>query len=79
MAKKTNYIIDQLITKFFYRNNQLFFQILLNTDNSTTTYGEYTDYSTYKKVYNQLLGCKNSGKQVSLPNNGTSISQIILP
>ena len=63
-------IIEQLITKFFYRNNQLFFQILLNCDNNfTVTYGEYTDYTTYKQDYNQLLGLKTAGKPVSLSEN----------
>ena len=63
-------MVEQLITKFFYRNNQLFFQILLNgKDNFTITYGEYTDYTTYKKVYNQLLCCKATNTPVNISEN----------
>ena len=69
MANTTEhiFIIEHLTTKLFYQNDQLFFQILLNYDNNQKmTFGEYTDYTSYKKDHNQLLGLKASGEPVSI-------------
>ena len=78
MTTASKGVIEQLITKFFYRNNQLFFQILLNCDNNfTMTYGEYTDYTTYKKEYNQLLSLKVNGQPVDISKNRSKSSHII--
>jgi len=51
--------IKNLITKFYYKENHLCFQIILNCDNNEQRlYKEYNDYAAYKAAYNQLLNVK---------------------
>lgn len=57
--------IENLITKFYYKQNHLCFQILLNcTDKETRFYKEFKDYTLYKEEYNKLLQMKASGEMV---------------
>ena len=57
--------IKNLITKFYYKDNHLCFQILLNYDNNETKlYKEYNDYAQYKAEYNRLLDVKASNEYV---------------
>ncbi len=61
--------IKNLITKFYYKDNHLCFQILIHCeDDKTIVYNEYTDYSLYKKEYNKLLEIKSENVNVDLPN-----------
>lgn len=65
--------IQNLITKFYYKNNHLCFQILLHFGlDRTVPFQEFSDYAEYKRVYNDLLAVKNSYKPLTLP---TEISE----
>lgn len=47
--------VKNLLTKFFYKENYLYFQILLQTEeNKLVVFKEFTDYSEYKKVFTEL-------------------------
>ena len=60
--------IKDLITKFFYRNNHLCFQILLHTEwNETITFGEFSDYSAYKKAFNDLQTAREEKVPLNIP------------
>jgi hypothetical protein len=43
-----------LLTKFFYRDNYLHFQILLQTANDMQICGEFTNYDEYRKSFDTL-------------------------
>ncbi len=61
--------IQNLITKFYYKNNHLCFQILLHFGlDRTVPFQEFSDYAEYKRVYNDLLAIKNSDQPLALPN-----------
>lgn len=61
--------IQNLITKFYYKNNHLCFQILLHFGlDRTVPFQEFSDYAEYKRVYNDLLAVKNSDKPLTLPS-----------
>jgi hypothetical protein len=45
-----------LLTKFFYKNEHLYFQILIQGETTTNVYGEFDDYSDYKETYDRLQG-----------------------
>jgi hypothetical protein len=63
--------IKNLITKFYYKDNHLCFQILIHCeDDKTIVYNEYTDYSEYKKEYSKLLETKSENTFVNLPKTG---------
>ena len=60
--------IKNLITKFYYKDNHLCFQILIHCeDDKTIVYNEYTDYAEYKNEYNKLLETKSEEAFVDLP------------
>lgn len=69
-----------LLTKFFYRDNYLHFQILLQTANDMQICGEFTNYDEYRKSFDNLqshlidfkskpaLNVKNLKLELSLAN-----------
>ena len=64
--------IQNLITKFYYKNNHLCFQILLHFGlDRTVPFQEFSDYAEYKRVYNDLLAVKNSDRPLTLPTNAS--------
>jgi hypothetical protein len=65
--------IKNLITKFFYKENHLCFQILLNCENNETRlFKEYTDYAKYKEEYNRLLDAKTANDYILIGEEGVS-------
>jgi hypothetical protein len=46
--------VKNLLTKFYYRNEHLYFQILVQRENSLDVYGEYMDYNEYKTAFDSL-------------------------
>ncbi len=59
---------QNLTTRFYYKQNQLCFQIIINTfDGEQIPYKEFTDYKTYKNTFDQLS--KMSGKKRIKPRN----------
>ena len=49
-----SYELKSLLTKFFYRSEHLYFQIMIQGENSIELYGEYTDYNEYKETFDIL-------------------------
>jgi len=69
--------IQNLITKFYYKNNHLCFQILLHLGvEKTIPFQEFTDYKEYKKVYSHLMNVKNTNAQIELPKNNLVLSNM---
>ena len=69
--------IKNLITKFYYKNNHLCFQILIHCeDNKTIVYNEYTDYDEYKNEYNKLLETKSENASVDLSKTDAQITNM---
>lgn len=63
--------IKNLITKFYYKNNHLCFQIILNCENNESKlYNEYEDYNQYKAEYNRLLDVKAANELVLIEDEG---------
>jgi len=61
--------IENLITKFYYKNRQLCFQIIISLGLSgRVSYSEYDDYFIYKQKFNELLDAKNQDKNVLIPS-----------
>jgi hypothetical protein len=46
--------IKSLLTKFFYKNDHLCFQILIQGEFTLEVYGEYIDYNEYKAAFDSL-------------------------
>jgi len=68
--------VKDLITKFFYRDNHLCFQILLHTKtNETIIYGVYADYSEYKKDFNNLQESRSNNQTINLQNKNKDLDQ----
>lgn len=65
--------IENLITKFYYKNRQLCFQIILNLGlEGKVSYSEYDDYFVYKQKFNELLDAKHQDKNVLVPITSVS-------
>ena len=69
--------INNLITKFYYKDNHLCFQILLNCDgNETKVYKEYTDYAEYRDEYDRLLQLKAKGDYILVNDNEVNATHL---
>jgi hypothetical protein len=61
--------VKDLITKFFYKNNHLCFQILLHTKmNETIAYGVYANYSAYRKDFDNLQNARSNNLKITIQN-----------
>ena len=57
-----NQKIDDLVTRFFYKEEQLYFRIMIKLNGGTMlSYNDYADYNEYKKAYANLVEKKRSG------------------
>lgn len=57
-----NQKIDDLITRFFYKEEQLYFRIMIKLNGGTMLpYNDYADYNEYKEAYAGLVEKKRSG------------------
>ncbi len=67
--------VQNLLTKFYYKENRLCFQILLHLGlDETIPFQEFSDYSSYKKVYSNLLDQKNSNALIEIKEKSRQIS-----
>ncbi len=64
MGKETK----NLLTKFFYRDNYLHFQILMQSANELQICGEFTNYDEYRKSFDALQTRLSDFKTKTLPN-----------
>ncbi len=71
--------IQNLVTKFYYRNNHLCFQILLQCDpENMIAYQEYSDYAEYKNAFNQLINMRSNNESISIPQSNQKMSYMSL-
>ena len=61
--------IQSLLTQFFYKNECLHFQILIQTEHQTVIYGEYADYTSYKTTYDALQKQLMEQQPIDLASN----------
>lgn len=60
--------VKDLVTKFFYKGNQLCFQIFLQIEGGERIlYKEFTDYAEYKEVFAKLQQQKGSRSIIKFP------------
>ena len=68
-----------MITKFFYRSNNLCFQILLRVeDGDLVQYQEFTDYADYKRTLGELQSAKGNGTAIKIPEKSFSPGDFIV-
>ncbi len=61
--------ISNLITKFYYKENELRFMILIQSDNDVIPYQDFSDYGAYKTAFNKVLEAKSKDLILSLKGN----------
>ena len=71
--------VKNLVTKFYYRNNHLCFQILLDVDQDDfVAYNEYVDYSEYKQAYDELINMRTNNSTITLKQEEIQHSNVNL-
>ena len=55
-----------LLTKFYYKNDNLHFQILIQNGDEIEIHGEYLDYDEYKEVFDALQSKMNEKKPIKV-------------
>jgi len=61
-------MIHNLVTKFYFKNDRLHFNILIETANQKLhQYQEFFDYDEYRKTYDALVELKRNARPVQLP------------
>jgi hypothetical protein len=69
---------QDLITKFYYKQNHLCYQIIFSLGNDKTApYKEFTDYNEYKMAFEQLSKMKQPQTAVSTAANEYSKAALI--
>jgi len=65
-----NQKIDDLITRFFYKEEQLYFRIMVKINGGTLLpFNDYADYNEYKKAYAELVEKKRSNDSLKVTTN----------
>lgn len=65
--------VKDLVTKFFYRGNQLCFQIILQVDGGERIpYKEFSDYAEYKKAFSELQQQKGNPTMIKFPEKSVA-------
>ncbi|MEL7021230.1 MAG: hypothetical protein AAGK47_06465 [Bacteroidota bacterium] len=60
--------IRQLLTKFYYNDSHLHYQILLEFEQGKTiVIKDFSDYASYKKVYSELYRIKKENLVIRVP------------
>ncbi len=60
--------VKELITKFFYRDNHLCFQIILHLDNGEmVAHQEFSDYAEYRAAFNALQKARTEKLPITFP------------
>jgi hypothetical protein len=67
-----------LLTKFFYRDNYLHFQILIQSANEMQICGEFTNYDEYRKSFDILQNRLTDFASKALPNVKIFASELSL-
>ena len=60
--------MKQLLTRFYYRDNHLHYQVLIEFANGkTVVIKEFADYATYKKVFGELQRIRRDNLSIRVP------------
>ena len=60
--------IEKLITRFYYKQKQLYFQIVLELGmEQQKVYQEYNDFKLYKQDFSRLLTAKSRAQDIQVP------------
>ena len=70
--------IKSLLTKFYYNNEHLYFQILIQKENLIEVHGEYADYYEYKNTFDILQKDIDEKKNVKIVTEKSIKTQIPL-
>ena len=52
--------LENIITRFYYKQKELYFQIILQLPEKEVVYNEYKDYVKYKSQLQHILNIKES-------------------
>ncbi len=52
--------LENIMTRFYYKQKELYFQIILQLAGKEVIYNEYRDYMTYKSQLQNLVKIKES-------------------
>ncbi|MBL7815133.1 MAG: hypothetical protein JNL70_08985 [Saprospiraceae bacterium] len=55
---------QSLLTKFFYKDNHLHFQILIQAESELVLFGEYNDYGLYKNAFDLIQQKIKNGTRI---------------
>lgn len=67
--------ISDLVTKFFYKEDHLCFQILLQMkQGETVLFQEFNDYSEYKHAMSDLQQAKRAQTFISISKNNLKVA-----
>lgn len=58
--------LENIITRFYFKQKELCFQIILQMKNTRVVYNEYNDYHQYKMQLAQLINAKQSNQDIFL-------------
>jgi CRISPR/Cas system Type II protein with McrA/HNH and RuvC-like nuclease domain len=69
--------MKNLLTKFFYKNDHLFYQIMIHDAKSMNSeiYGEYEDFDVYRRTLDGLQNNVIDGKPLRLVQDKTFKSE----
>ena len=56
----------KLLTKYFYKDNQLCFQILITNNDKKDIIGEYSNYSDYRRAFTGYLSQLETGNVIDI-------------
>ncbi len=59
-------LIEDIYTKFYYLNEQLCYQIVVNYDKGKILLKDFSKYDDYKYYHNLLINAINNKKQVDI-------------
>ncbi len=67
--------LDNIITRFYYKQQELFFQIILQREEEQVFHSEYNDYSQYRSTFQELLDAKDHNQDIYIQNNNNQLIQ----
>lgn len=70
--------LKSLLTRFFYKEEQLHFQIMIQSEDNLEVYGEYTNYNEYKETFDVLQKDLNEKNQFKVIPEKFVVSKIPL-
>lgn len=58
--------LENIITRFYYKQKELYFQIILQLKDKQIIYNEYSDYLLYKAKLEELLEDKKKNNIINI-------------